>query len=270
MPLSQADWGMMLLAVPASKRVTETTHGIERIDVARGNGLQGGHDLRADNDRIDALMRHRAMAAAAFDKDRDLVGRRHRRPLPYFKGADRQRRHVVHAVDLLDAELIHEAIVDHRHRARAALFGRLEDDDGVAGEVAGLRQALGRAEQHRGVPVMPASVHLAWDFGAIGEIGLLFDRQRIHVRPEADRPRTRSFCPVNDADHAGAADRSFDLVAAEGAQPVGDKLGGRLDVIHEPGVLMDFTAPGLSVGNEILDGGADRHREEAPCKGPAS
>ena len=54
--------------------------GIERIDIARGDGLQGGHDLRADNHRVDALMRHRSMAAPAFDNDRDLIGRRHRRP----------------------------------------------------------------------------------------------------------------------------------------------------------------------------------------------
>ncbi len=99
----------------------------------------------------------------------------------------------MHAVDLLDAEPIHEPIVDHRHRARAALLGGLEDDHGLAGEVAGLRQALGRAEQHGGVPVMAASVHFAWNFGAIGEIGLLLDRQRIHVGPEPDRPRARSF-----------------------------------------------------------------------------
>ena len=91
-PLSQADCGMMLLAVPASKRVTETTQEFERIDVARRDRLQGDHDLRAHDDRIDALMRHRRVAAMAFDRDRDLIGRRHQRPFPETEGADRQRR----------------------------------------------------------------------------------------------------------------------------------------------------------------------------------
>ena len=133
----------------------------------------------------------------------------------------------MHAVDFLDGELVHEPVIDHRHRAGAALFGGLKDDDGVAGEVACLRKALGRAEQHGGVPVVAASVHLAGDFGAVGEVGLLFDRKRVHVGAEPDRARARSFGPANDADHAGAADGGLDFVAAEGAKPVGDKRGGR-------------------------------------------
>ena len=158
---------------------------IERIDIARRDGLQGGHDLRPHDDRIDALMRHRPMAALAFDRDRDLVGRRHQRALAKAEGADRRARPIVHAVDLLDAELIHQPVIDHRHRARAALLGGLEDDDRVAGEVAGLREAPRRAEQHRGMPVMAAGVHLAGGLGAIGEVGLFLDRQRVHVRAQA-------------------------------------------------------------------------------------
>src|ERR1700734_862582 len=46
---------------------------IERIDVARHDGLQGDHDLRAQNHRVDALMRHRGVAAEAFDRDRNLI-----------------------------------------------------------------------------------------------------------------------------------------------------------------------------------------------------
>jgi len=37
---------------------------IERRDVARHDGLQRQHDLRADDDRIDRLVRHRAVPAA--------------------------------------------------------------------------------------------------------------------------------------------------------------------------------------------------------------
>ena len=123
----------------------------------------------------------------------------------------------MHAVDLLDAEPVHQSVVDHRHRARAALFGRLEDDDGVAGEIAGLGQAPRRAEQHRGMPIVTAGVHFARDPGAIGEVGRLLDRQRVHVGAESDRARASALGAANDADHASAADGGLDLVAAEGA-----------------------------------------------------
>src|ERR1700733_12353064 len=62
--------------------------GIERIDIARRDGLQGGHDLRAYDDRVDALMRQRAVPALAFDRDRDLIGRRHQRALSETEGAN--------------------------------------------------------------------------------------------------------------------------------------------------------------------------------------
>jgi hypothetical protein len=43
----------------------------------------------------------------------------------------------------------------------AALLGRLEDHDRGAGEVARLGEVARAPEQHRGVPVMAAGVHLA-------------------------------------------------------------------------------------------------------------
>ena len=152
---------MMLLAEPAWKRVIETTQEVERIDAARGDGLQGEHDLGADDHRIDAVMRHRRMAALTFDGDRDLVGGGHQGSLAQHELPDRHPRPIVHAVDLLDAEPVHQSVVDHRHRACAALFSRLEDDDGVAGKVAGLSQTPRGAEQHRRMAVVTAGVHFA-------------------------------------------------------------------------------------------------------------
>src|SRR5690242_4685996 len=112
---------------------------------------------------------------------------------------------------------------------------------------------------------MAAGVHFAWDLGAIGEVGLLFDRQRIHVGAESDRARALSLRAVNDADHAGAADSRLDLVAAEGAKLVGDEPRRLLDIVKEPRVLMDLAPPGPGVGNEVGDRGSDRHREKPSC-----
>ncbi len=226
---------------------------IERIDIARGDGLKRGHDLSAHDHRIDALMGHRRVAAPAFDDDRDLVGRGHERPRAQLEGADRQRRHVMHPIDFLDAERVHEPVVDHRLRARAAFLGGLKDHHRLAGEVAGFSQAPRRAEQHGGVPVMPAGVHFPRDPGAIGEVGFFLDRQRVHIGAEPDRARRGSPGAANDADHAGAADSRLDLVAAEGAKLVGDEFCGLLDIVKEPRVLMNFAPPGPGVGNEVGD-----------------
>ena len=92
----------------------------------------------------------------------------------------------MHAVDLLDAETVHQPVLDHRGGARAALFGRLEDHDRIAGEIPGLGEIARRAEQHRGVAVMAAGVHLAGRLGGVRQIGLLLDRQRVHVGAQPD------------------------------------------------------------------------------------
>ena len=75
--------------------------------------------------------------------------------------ADRQAGHVVHAVDLGDAEALHHAVLDHLVAAAAAFFGRLEDHGHRAGEIARLGEIFRGAEQHGGVAVMAAGVHLA-------------------------------------------------------------------------------------------------------------
>ena len=266
MPFSQADLGDDVAGRAGLESGDRNDAGVERIDISRSDRLQGEHDLRPGDDRIDALMRHRRMAALAFDRDRDLVGGGHQRPFAQHEGSDRQQRPIVHAVDLLDAELVHQPVLDHRPRARAALFGGLEDDDGIAGEVAGLSQAPRRAEQHRRMPVVAAGVHFARILGAIGEVGRLLDRQRVHVRAQPDRARARALGAADDADDAGSADRRLDLVAAESSEAVGDISSRALDVVQELRVLMDVATPGLSVLNEVLDGGGDRHRKRAPCK----
>ena len=107
-------------------------------------------------------------------------------PGPDRKRADRNARAVMHAVDLLDAEAVHQPVLDHRLGARAALFRRLENHHRIAGEIARLGEIARRAQQHRGMAVMAAGMHLARRLGGVRQIGLLLDRQRIHVGAQAD------------------------------------------------------------------------------------
>ena len=82
-------------------------------------------------------------------------------PARIAKSPSRGAGHVVHAVDLLDAEALHQPVVDHLAAAAAAFLGRLEDHHRGAVEVAGLGEVLRGAEQHRGVAVVAAGVHRA-------------------------------------------------------------------------------------------------------------
>ena len=115
----------------------------------------------ADEHGVDRVVRLRGVAAAAGDLDGEVVGGGEERAGADREVADRGAGHVVHAVDLLDAEALHQPVVDHLPAAAAALLGRLEDHHRGAVEVAGLGEVLRGAEQHRGVAVVAAGVHLA-------------------------------------------------------------------------------------------------------------
>src|SRR5438094_3943959 len=106
-------------------------------------------------------MRPRRMPAAAFDLDRDTVGSRHHRTVPQRELAYWKPGIVVHAVDFLDAEPLHQPVLNHRLAAGAALLRRLEDYDRGAGEIARLGEVMRSAEQHGCMTIVTAGMHLA-------------------------------------------------------------------------------------------------------------
>ena len=226
--------------------------GFQRIDVARDDRLDLIDDLRAHQHAVDRHMRPRRVAAEAFDVDVDAVGRRHHRAGPDGEVTDREAGIIVHPVHLLDPEPVHHAVVDHLAAAAAALFGRLEDHHRGAVEVARLGKIFRGAEQHGGVAVMAASVHLAGDLGGIGYARRLHDRQRIHVGAQANGLARGGLAAADHADDAGAADAGHDLVATERAQFVGDDAGGAVDFVEQLRVLVEVMAPG---GHFVGEGG---------------
>jgi hypothetical protein len=62
---------------------------VQRIDIARDNGLKLVDHLRADQDRIDAKMRPRRVPAFASDLDGEVIGGGHHRARPDGELADR-------------------------------------------------------------------------------------------------------------------------------------------------------------------------------------
>ena len=186
MPVIFARCGMTLNVSPAWKVVTEMTALASGSTLRAHDRLQRLHDRRAGDDRVDARVRAGGVRAVPLDVDDELVGRRHQRAGADGEMAERQAGHVVQAIDLLDAEALHHAVLHHRLAAGAALLRRLEDDDRRAVEAARLGEVFCRAEQHRGVAVMAAGVHLARRLRRPGLAALLVDRQRIHVGAQPD------------------------------------------------------------------------------------
>jgi hypothetical protein len=84
---------------------------------------------------------------------------------------------------------VEEAVLDHLARAALAFFGRLEHQVQRAVEVARGRQVARRAQQHGGVAVVAAGVHLAGTWLAQALAGWLDDGQRVHVGAQAQAAR---------------------------------------------------------------------------------
>ena len=162
--------------------------------------------------------------------DLDVVGRSHHRARTDGELADRKAGIVVHAVDFVDAEAGDQPVLDHRQTAGAALLRRLEDHHGGAGEIARLGEIFGGAEQHRGVAVMAAGVHLARHGRFVRQAGFLLERQRIHVGAKPDDLVAR-LAAADDADDAGPADPGNHFIAAEALELVGDRRRRAVHVV---------------------------------------
>ena len=166
----------------------------------------------------------------------------------------------MHAEHFLDAEALEHTVAQHRLGAGAALLRRLENHHRGAGKVAGVGEVLGGAEQHGGVAVMAAGVHLARHGGLVGEIGRFLDRQRVHVGAQPHH-LAAGFAATDDADHAGPPDAGHDLVAAEALELVGDRRRGAVHVVLEFRMGMDVPPPGRDLGMQVGDAVDDGHGE---------
>jgi hypothetical protein len=163
---------------------------------------------------------------------------------------DAKPRPVVHAEHRVAREALEQAVVDHLLRAGAAFLGRLEDEIDGAVERLDLRQVLGRTQQHRGVAIMAARVHLAGVGGGVGKgVGLL-DRQRIHVGAQADAAAAAAV--ADHAHHAGAAETAMHL-DAPGGEPFGHEVTGAMLFVAQLGVGVQVAPQRFDVGPELDD-----------------
>ena len=177
-------------------------------------------------------------------------------PLLQCKLPDLHARPVVNAEDGLHRELLEQAVLHHLARAAAAFFGRLEHQVDGAVEIAVPEQVARRGQQHCGMPVMAAGVHLAGVRAGMGEVVVLGHRQRVDVGAQADGPA--GVAVLDDADHAGLAQAAVDRDAPVG-QRLGDDIGGALFLKAQFRVGMDVASDGGDAGGIGQDGFDELH-----------
>ncbi|KAG0732488.1 hypothetical protein G6F23_014269 [Rhizopus arrhizus] len=119
---------------------------------------------------------------------------------------------VVHAEHRFHWETLQQAVVDHALGAATAFFGGLEDHVHDAREIAVLRQVLRRGQQHGGVAIMAARVHLAFVLAGVGKGVDLLHGQRIHVGAQA-HGAVAGLVAADDADDARATQAAVDFDA---------------------------------------------------------
>ena len=238
--------------------------GIERIDPARHDGLQGQNDMGAHDDGVDGRLWPCRMAADAIDVNCELIRRRidvagDRREL-----ADRYGEIVMGAEDHVARKPVEQALLDHDAAAARPFLRRLEDEVDGAVEILGLREIACGAKEHRRMPVMPASVHLAGIDGLVGEVGLLLDRQRVHVGADADR--ARAGAAAQGADDARMRDPARDL-DAPGGELLSHDVAGAVLLEAELRMGVDIAPPFREVVAERGDAIVNRHLDRSFCPG---
>ena len=224
---------------------------LQRRHVARDDGLQCHHDGRRSHHRVHRGLRHGAVATHATHLDDAGVATGHRIAGHRDELARRHARCVVHAKHGIARKQLEETIVQHALGAGQALFGRLKHQVQMAIEIARGREVPCGRQQHRGVAVVAAGVHLAEHLAGPGLAAGFGNRQGVHVGAQADVARARAH--AQGAHHAGAAQAAVHLPAPAG-QALGDQVAGGVFFIRQLGVGVDLLADGHHLGLEGTDG----------------
>ena len=180
-------------------------------------------------------------------------------PGPRAEGADGNARHVVHAIHRLDREFFEQAILHHTAAAAGAFLGRLEDQVDCAGEVARFRQITRGSQQHGGVPVMAAAMHLALVLRAVAEGVCFLHVEGIHVRPQADGAAVVGLCALQCSHHAGAGQPAMHVVSELG-ELAGNEIGRAEFLECRFGMGVKVPAPSRHLVVKIRDPVDDGHR----------
>ena len=208
--------------------------GLDGVDLPGDYGLQRRYDLRGDGYGVGGEVGHRPVSSRGLYLHLEGVGGGHDgtglcRHLP-----EREPRPQVQRED--GGNVVGDALVDHDLAPASTLLGGLEEElYGAVEPVSHPRKRVRRADEHAGVPVVAAGVHLAFGLRGERQTSILQDRKRVHVRPK------RHGRPV-----AFALQRGDDTVLRNpGLYVQGQTVEGREDLLG--GLLGIETELGLAV-----------------------
>ena len=236
---------------PAIDHADRDHRAVERIDIARDDGLQRHDQMPHGDDRIARQIGLGGMAGRAVQRDHEAPGLGHDRPVMHGDRAGLEPRPVVEAEDALHREALEQPVGDHRARAGAVLLRRLEQQLHRAAPALVGSQERGRAEQRDGVAVMAAGMHDLRRGRGIGAASFAScDRQRIHVGAQADR--TVRAAAAQRRDHAMAADAGGEG-HAELRQLLADEGAGLLLLQRQFGIGVEMAAPAGEHVEQALD-----------------
>ncbi|MCY1407004.1 hypothetical protein D9M68_505190 [compost metagenome] len=180
--------------------------------VARHHGLQR-HDQRgADHHRVHCLVRHGTVATGAVDDDGRAVGGGHAGAGQHAEAAYRHAGGIVQGEQGVAGEQAEHALVEHAPGAGTAVtfLGGLEEQMQGAAPAAFAGQFAGRRQEHGGMPVMAAGVHLAGNAAAPGTATAFLDGQGVQLGAQAEG---RPLAVAQGSDHGGAGQIQVQLVA---------------------------------------------------------
>jgi hypothetical protein len=161
-----------------------------RLGVAAHYCLQRQHQLARHRHRVDGVVWHGSVPALAPEGDLEFVARCHHRPGTHGKRAFGQPRPVVQPKHRFHRKPLEQPIVHHAFCSATTFLCGLEDQVHRSIEIALLCQRLGRAQQHGGVAIVAAAVHLAGVLAGVGK-GVEFRHgQRVHIGAQAHRTAT--------------------------------------------------------------------------------
>ncbi len=238
-----------VVGLPGMHRAHRHHRRLQRVHMARHNGLQRHHDGRRRHHHIGGLVRHGPMPAHAVQRHRGVVRRGHGRPTAKHQLALRNARHVVHGKNRIARKTLKQPVFHHLQRATAAFFGGLKNQVQRAVKHTALRQLLRRSQQHGGVAVVAAGVHHAVvATGPIGPRGF-HNRQRVHVGPQTQAARRTA--PAQLAYHTGATQVGAHRIAPA-AQLVGHQRAGAVLVKSQFGVAVNVAPQGHKFLNRVI------------------
>ena len=194
------------------------------------------------------------MRALAGDVDVEEGASRHHRTGTHREFSQSQAGPVVHSEYRVAGEALEETVRDHGLCAPLPLLGGLKDEMHRSVEAPGLGEVARGGEQHRGMAVVAAGMHLPGVRRAMLEvIGLVYG-QRVHVSPQPDLPRSTSG--AQHPDHARASDPGVHF-AAKLSELLRDDAGRAAFLEPKLRMRVDVAAP----ARQLILGDCDRFEQ---------